>query len=270
MLLFVVVAPILILYASGYRLDKAFNIASTGGIFVTTSQSGTNVYLNNELVRTTSIFQRNAFIQNLKPGKYTLRVGKDNFQEWRKTLSVFPETVTEARSFILPSNATITLVPQKILDTSKIATSTISNPDYIAVSDLFKRSKVNLSLPVTATSTDDVKELRNLLVKRVGVSLQVTWQGLPDNKPAYFCQNEICKDAIFIKPATKLGNFDFFPGRDDLIIMSLEDGIYVSEIDDRSAQNIQKLFDGANTDFRIKDNDKIFIRNDKTFYSVEI
>jgi hypothetical protein len=276
MLLFVVVAPILIMYASGYRLDKTFNIATTGGIYIGATQSGTEIYLGNELVRTTSIFQKSVFVQNLKPGSYDISVRKNEYQEWKKTLRVFPETVTEAYSFLFPLQPKITEIPQKIsAEISNGATATgsapktVPNPDYADVVLLFDPPKKTLVLPKNSTTTGAI-EFRKLLVIKDKGNLKITWDGEVDSKPAYFCQDEICKDEIFIKPTSRLISFDFFPGRGDLIIMSLESGIYVSEIDDRSTQNVQKLFDGPNADFRIKDGDKIFFKKDKKFYSIAL
>ncbi len=38
--------------------------------------------------------------------------------------------------------------------------------------------------------------------------------------------------------------FDFFPDNQDLVLMTLEDGLYVVEIDDRAWQNVQLLYPG--------------------------
>lgn len=281
---FVISAPLLILYASGYRLDKTFNFATTGGVNISAPLSGTEIYVNNELVRTTSIFQKSVFVQNLKPGTYSVSVQKQGYQEWHKTLQVFPETVTDAYSFTLPTTLVTKEIPPKIPASGSATASTtattklVENPDYVDVEALFAvPKKVTVPAPKVATttvkvatSTDIAKEFRKLLVEKVNGSLKVTWTGDIESKPSYFCQSEECKDEIYIKPSSTLKRFDFFPGRGDLIIMSLADGIFVSEIDDRSPQNVQKLFDGPNADFRIKDGDKIFIKKDSTYYSVSL
>ncbi len=282
-IVFVIAAPLLILYASGYRLDKTFNFATTGGVNISAQLSGTEIYVNNELVRTTSIFQKSVFVQNLKPGTYNVSVKKEGYQGWNKTLRVFPETVTDAYSFTLPSTLITKEIPAKIPASGSASASTtattkfVENPDYADVVALFavpKKIAVPASKVATttkvATSTDIAKEFRKLLVEKVNGSLKVTWMGDIESKPSYFCQSEECKDEIYIKPSSALKRFDFFPGRGDLIIMSLADGIFVSEIDDRSTQNVQKLFDGPNADFRIKDGDKIFIKKDSTYYSVSL
>ena len=279
-LIFIVTAPLLILYASGYRLDKTFSFATTGGINISAPFSGVEIYLGTELVRTTSIFQKSVFVQNLKPGSYTVKVRKDSYQDWNKTLLVFPETVTDAHSFILPTNVVVKEIPPKLLlqgggQGTATSTRSIDNPDFLEVVELFKpvrkvQSIRTASTTKMATSTDIEKEFRKLVVERVDGKLRITWAGNIESKPSYFCQNEDCKSEIFITPNSELKSFDFFPGRGDLIIMSLVDGIYVSEIDDRSAQNIQKLYSGENVDFRIQGGDTIFLQKGTKYYSVSL
>ncbi len=49
-----------------------------------------------------------------------------------------------------------------------------------------------------------------------------------------------------------LGAFDFLPGTTDFVIIGLEDGIYVAEVDDRSWQNVQPVMMGVGLDFRVE------------------
>ncbi len=56
------------------------------------------------------------------------------------------------------------------------------------------------------------------------------------------CRNSIRIDRRY----QTVQDFDFFPGNEDLVLMTLEDGLYVIEIDDRSWQNVQLLYPGKN------------------------
>ena len=58
--------------------------------------------------------------------------------------------------------------------------------------------------------------------------------------------------------------FDYFPDSTDLILMHLEDGLYVVEVDDRAWQNTQPLYLGSNLEV-IQDGGRIFV-HDGTFY----
>ena len=68
---------------------------------------------------------------------------------------------------------------------------------------------------------------------------------------------------IIVNTVSKVLSFEFFPGRNDLLILSVGDGIFVSEIDDRSSQNLQKVVSGSGYDFRIKDGKEIYLKKVK-------
>jgi hypothetical protein len=55
-------------------------------------------------------------------------------------------------------------------------------------------------------------------------------------------------------------DFNFFPGNEDLILMHLDEGIYVVEIDDRAWQNTQVLYPGQNL-MMLVDGNSIFIKD---------
>ena len=54
--------------------------------------------------------------------------------------------------------------------------------------------------------------------------------------------------------------FDFFPGNSSLVLMHLEDGLYVTEIDDRSWQNSQLLYPGEDITVRVEGG-QIYVRD---------
>ena len=74
---------------------------------------------------------------------------------------------------------------------------------------------------------------------------------------------------ITISTASRILSFDFFPGRDDLLLLQLENGIYVSEIDDRSPQNVMPIVSGLGYDFKVKDG-RIYIKKDGKIYLVSV
>ena len=261
---FVICVPVFILYAKGYRFDinKAFQISETGGLYINTDQSGISIYVNGDVVRKTSIIQKSVFVQSLKPGTYEVSVSKDAFQTWNKTLKVFPEIVTEARSFSLKAEPTLNEIHKNLTSgdgsTTSPSRAIVKNPEYALINALF------------ATSTQKVIKIRNVLVKNESGLLHVSWTGENDSIPNYFCESSVCKREIIINSGADVASFDFFPGRDDLLIIRLGDGIYVSEIDDRSPQNIQSIVPGAGYDFRVKDWNEIYLKKDAKIYSVAL
>ena len=63
--------------------------------------------------------------------------------------------------------------------------------------------------------------------------------------------------------------FDFFPGSNDQVLMHLQDGIYVVEVDDRSWQNAQLLYPGHHLEV-IVDGDRIYVKDDEYYLEIFI
>jgi hypothetical protein len=267
----------IILYARGYRLTEALKIGRTGGLYVATTESGTEVYINEEFIKKSGILQRNVLVQNLKPDTYDIRVTKENFQTWQKTLTVYPETVTEAYPFIMPIHPVINKI-ERYLARDGTGTTTVpkigsdevrENPIYLRVAEIFNSTSTLPLSRQTATSTESQRSQRRLSVENKEGVVVVEWLGELSKAPVYFCQLEFCKAEIVIEIHAPVRDFDFYPSRGDLLIISLFDGVYVVEIDDRSSQNVQRLFAGANVDFRLE-NDTIYFKSGESFFSFSI
>jgi len=276
-LVFIIATPSFIFQAKGYRLNwgDVLNISQTGGLYINTDQSGIEIYLNNKLFKKTSIVQKGIFIQDLKPGDYEVRASKDGLQPWTKTLKVFPEIVTEARSFLIQEDPELVPIPE-FLVSETIATTSVSrksppkNPEYEAVALLFA-PPVTPKTPATKQSTTTPEEdPEDMQVKNDDGKLTVLWVGEPDEIPSYFCENVECKSAIVVSAPSKILSFDFFPGRGDLLILRLESGIFVSEIDDRSPQNRETVVSGTGYEFRVKGGKNIYLKKDNLLYEVSL
>lgn len=154
----------------------------------------------------------------------------------------------------------------------------------------------------TATTTAASGDMR--LVK-VGNDVYARWVGSPDQIPHYFCLTytsrattteeygahiyeglvakyasttgeldetflgqKLCRDEIRIDRKWQWVQwFDFVPGSSDLVLMQLQDGIYVVEIDDRSWQNVQLLYPGDYLTM-IVDAGRILVKDDEYFVEV--
>ncbi|XOB41022.1 MAG: hypothetical protein ACKKMW_03080 [Candidatus Nealsonbacteria bacterium] len=102
-LIFIIVAPILILYVQGYRFDfENKKLTQTGGLFIkTTAPKQAEIYLDEELIRKTDFFFSSALIENLLPKTYNIKVQKQDYYAWEKNLEVKEKQVVEARSIVL-------------------------------------------------------------------------------------------------------------------------------------------------------------------------
>jgi hypothetical protein len=150
------------------------------------------------------------------------------------------------------------------------------------------------STTTTATTTQIVRDTK--IYESEG-EVFVAWTGAADKSPYYFCINyegasttiaeygrhvyknvalvlaqmpvtetqnrtgRICRSSIQIdRKGQTVQDFTFFPGTTDLVLMHLEDGLYVVEVDDRSWQNTQLLYPGRDIDVQV-DGDRIYIKD---------
>jgi WD40 repeat protein len=99
-IVFLIIAPILILYAHGYRYNfKKFRVQKTGIIFLTSKQKDLSVYINGKLYPTA--LSQNLSINDLLPDEYLIRVEKEGYHSWQKKLNVYSAKTTFTNNVIL-------------------------------------------------------------------------------------------------------------------------------------------------------------------------
>ena len=83
---------IISLIARGYRfsIKKGIVLNATGMISAISRPKGASVFINEKLVTATDD------TINLTPGVYSLKINKDGFLPWQKTITIKPETVYQA------------------------------------------------------------------------------------------------------------------------------------------------------------------------------
>lgn len=97
-LLFLVAAPLIILYASGYRYNfKAHRLQKTGLLIIETKPKAAKIYLNNQLNKNTTP----AELKNLLPDEYLIKLEKDGYYPWTKKLKIASNLTTFANNIIL-------------------------------------------------------------------------------------------------------------------------------------------------------------------------
>ena len=100
--LFVVIAPYIILYSLGYRIDiRRFNITATGGMYVRALPQGATITIDSLASQTTGLFSPSVFRQNLLPGPHTVTIKKDGYFDYQKNLEVLDQSVTKLENVIL-------------------------------------------------------------------------------------------------------------------------------------------------------------------------
>jgi len=123
-LLFLLAAPAIVLYAAGYKLSKnGFFIQKTGMFIIDSSPRGAKIFLNGRAQKTplSSFFNKNNFIitpakiKNLLPGDYDLTLELNGYSSWQKKLTINPGSSTFAEDVYLFKNDLPTLIaPAKV------------------------------------------------------------------------------------------------------------------------------------------------------------
>jgi len=103
---FLVIAPTIVLYSQGYRLDlKNRTVTKTGAFYVKVSPKSCDVLINGKLKTKTDFFFGSDLIENLVPGAYLMEIKKEGYIPWQKTLKIKAMMTTEAKNVILfPQN----------------------------------------------------------------------------------------------------------------------------------------------------------------------
>lgn len=107
----------------------------------------------------------------------------------------------------------------------------------------------------SATATSTISE-------RYGdhVARQIAEQRLSTTTPLLLDGERVCRQQIQIdRKQQEILYYDFVPGATDLVLLQLEDGLYVTEIDDRSWQNTQRVYPGNDYEVMVHSG-KIFLR----------
>ncbi len=246
--------PFIVLFSLGYRFTNNYTLDERGGVYVYVPEYGSEIFIDNELKKTTGTFQRELFVQNLKPKSYTVIVSNENFQPWAKNVDVKEREVSPLYPL---------LVPKKIDIKEIYATST---QEYKKVSDFFAPVKITAVI-ATTTATSSPESL-GLLKNKMKIwsddnVVFAKWTGSDTRTPPYFCKDNVCEDSLTVFEAVSpIRHVDFYPDRDDAVIISVGDGVYATEIDTRSYHNFYTLYKGKNPDFRIN-NGKVYVKDGK-------
>lgn len=118
LILFLIVAPSVILYSQGYRFDfENKKVTQTGAFYFKASPPEAEIYLNGKLKRKTAVFFNSAFIENLLPRNYGVEIKKEGYYDWKKNLEIKEKQVTEVKDIVLfPKNPDFKILEKKVDD----------------------------------------------------------------------------------------------------------------------------------------------------------
>lgn len=227
-------------------------------------------------------------------GESVLEVGATSTFATASTSNTFYATSSTATSslvvnpeFVYLSTLFASSTEERLLR-NEIAQINAERFQFASASDTLKAIEVS-------TTT---KKANDIELRKAGEEVVAFWTGSKDSTPYYYCLTytgemstalaygtHVYKDVVdefasttdlsdksmlgkrLCRSSIKLDRkyqsiiyFDFVPGRDDLVLLQLQDGVYVTEIDDRSWQNMQLLYPGDYLEVLVE-NGSIYVKD---------
>ena len=97
---------------------------------------------------------------------------------------------------------------------------------------------------------------------------QVEEQRLSTTTPLHIENNRLCRTEVRLdRKWQKIKYYEFFPNSSDLVVLQLEDGLYVTEVDDRAWQNTQLIYKGDNFETVVTDTN-IYIKQNERYFEL--
>ena len=259
-LVFLAVAPAVLLYSNGYRLGSNWTLSKTGGLYAASPVSGAQIFVNDKLEKETNIIQSGLFLSGLRPGIYSVLIAKEGYWPWSKKMEVKNQMVTEARALLLPKEVGGEIVKRENF-------SPLQQTEY---DDIYAAIKETKKLVSTATTTIErlaSQDRQKLWWNPKKDEIWVDWSGEANSLPYYLAENE---NLVFKSPA-RVKNADFYPGRKDIIIISYQNGIYAVEIDKRGGQAKQPIYKGKDPMFiTYKNSSSIYILDEDALIRIKL
>jgi hypothetical protein len=174
-----------------------------------------------------------------------------------------------------------------------------------ATTDRFRFGQPTSTQAVATTSATTTKRFRDVELSEIGGEVVATWRGEADQIPYYYCvlysgpaatalgygshvmadlalelgtttdlmdktlyDTRLCRNSIRVdRIGQSVQYFNFLPNSEHHVVMQLQDGVYVVEIDDRSWQNVQLLYPGDYLEM-IVENGSIYIKDGEYIFEV--
>ena len=156
-LIFILIAPLAVLYSQGYRIDLnpsegLVKISQAGGIFLKILPRQSEIYIDGKLNKKTDFFFNSVLIGNLLPKNHEIEVKKPGYHSWKKTFNIKEKEVTEAKNIVLfPEEVNFNILSNETrniwlsLDQKKIIAQEESESSWaLKIYDLNKNVKSHL------------------------------------------------------------------------------------------------------------------------------
>jgi hypothetical protein len=233
---------VIIGYKNGYRVTSNLTLGKLGEVNMTIPLTGTDIYIDQSSKITTTKDSELVTIP-FSPSKHSVIVSRTGYYPWKK-------------DFVVPSGGELTLQPIFATQNASGLLITTSDPEYYKI----RNSIIANKLPTKSAP---------IYSKDKTVSLWMDDNAIIINQTNPLA-DQINTEYKLIQPDNIISSVDFYKERNNAVIFSLKDAIYILETDKTSGQNFIPLYKGTEPAFIKVDANSIYVLDGKNLMQVVI
>lgn len=273
-LIFVILLPIVALYASGYRLD-GFSLVPTGGVYVAAPTSGFLISLNGEAKERSGLFSHSFFFDNLAPGSYVVQASAGGYYPWSKTLIVESGIVSDVQVIAVQQPL---IVRELMIATSSALSAESATSTMRVISAVEYRG---LEAAFAATTTDQMETGREVpggvarIVADEGAGavlvieegdLFMRWDDRRAPPSSFCARPSQCDTAFALEGGEEtVTDASFFAG--GVLYRTEASGVYFSEADIREPRLVIPVYTEPGASYRLIGGG-LYIKNEAALFEV--
>lgn len=257
--LFLVILPVAIFYADGWRWGVGLGFYKTGGIFISVPYQDANVSVNGKQIGRSGFFNRSFYVSDLSPDAYAVTVEREDYLPWTRVVVVEPQLVTDTEALLFPKR--IEPVRLMVTGTATTGIEIISRAQYDARLEAFATT----TLSASTTLPQDESDGMGLFVR--GGDVFARWMSEDAFPSSRFCgRPSFCvREFTVERDGEEVRTARFFRG--GVAYVTMEGKVYFTEADIRPSPVTFQLFEADDADIRVVD-DSLTIKTGNTLYEI--
>lgn len=166
LMIFIVTAPLVVLYTAGYRFDlRTASLVRTGILEITTKPRSATIFLNDKKITGLTPF----IVKKVFPGTYRLRLEKDGYHSWQQEISIKSQETAQVSARLFPESE-----PEVIVQDENIL---LAGPTGQNDSKFFTVKKSGQWFEIWR---EDANQSEKELVSRVSAAAELTTEEILD------------------------------------------------------------------------------------------
>lgn len=242
---------IILLSSAGYHI-QGLKIISGGDVIIEGYEDSLQVILDSNEI--SGSVTKSGIVENIVPGEHEIIVFKNGFWPWVKNITVQSSESVVVSPFLAAKNASGLIIPD-------------NDPEYNSIRTSINQNQIPTeNNPITSEDASvSVWVSENTIVAK--------WLREETDAPQYLCDEKVCTEPTVIFESTNsFRNVEFYKNRNDTLLLSTQNGIFILEMDDESQpRNFQPIYKGtAQPRFELYNENEIYVLDGGLVFIVAI